>query len=72
VERVDTQDRVGAAAGQARIGEVGLFGSWCDQVHEDGVHAPGLGRRRLHCRGREPAPGTPSRRVVAEGTLIGK
>ena len=31
-----------------------------------------VGRRLLHCRSREPAPGTPSRRVVAEGTLIGE
>jgi hypothetical protein len=30
------------------------------------------GRRLFHCRGREPTPGTPSLRVVAEGTLIGK
>ena len=29
-----------------------------------------VGRRLFHCCGREPAPGTPSRRVVAEGTLI--
>jgi hypothetical protein len=41
-------------------------------VHKDRVHALGLGRRHLHCRDRESAPGTPSRRVVAEGTLIGK
>ena len=31
-----------------------------------------VGRRLFHSRGREPAPGTPSRRVVAEGALIGK
>ena len=31
-----------------------------------------VGRRLLHCRDSEPAPGTLSRRVVAEGALIGK
>ena len=37
-----------------------------------GVLAAELCRHVLHCRGREPAPGTPTRRVVAEGALLAK